>query len=344
MARQHIPLPPGAVTGIGSLPFRDPATAVAFVAQTCPYVPFWPELPQRSPTERSIEQVCGPLRDLLEPRTSGPGYDILPGQVPAVLDRLIHAPAHLDPDCSAGFFAFTAALAAGQFPHAVVVKGQLVGPLTLGWHLWHADAPLLAHPVGLAALQHYVARLARWQIARLAPAGKPVLLFLDEPCLALVPPDTLSHTALVAALRAVVTAIRASGVLVGVHTCATAPHGTPSTVLCQVEPDVLSFDAHHGLEAFTADPAAGAFLRAGGRVAFGLIPTWSNLDQVDVNALLLRWLVAAPDTLPVADLARQTLITATCGLGLLPEPAAADSFRLAHALAAHVAQVAEQTM
>jgi hypothetical protein len=46
----------------------------------------------------------------------------------------------------------------------------------------------------------------------------------------------------------------------------------------------------------------------------------------------------------VADLASQTLITATCGLGLLPEPAAADSFRLAHALAAHVAQVAEQTM
>lgn len=344
MARQHIALPAGAVTGIGSLPFREPATAVDFVAQTCPHIPFWPELPQRAPTERSVEQVCAPLCDLLEPRTGGLGYAILPGQMPALLDRLTHAAVYLDPDCSAGFFAFTEALAAGQFPHAVAFKGQMIGPLTLGWHLWYADAPLLAHPVGLAALQQYIFRLARWQIAPLASAGKPVLLFLDEPCLALVPSDTLSRTALVDALRAVIKNIRTLGALVGVHTCATAPHGTPSSVLCQVEPDILSFDAHHGLEAFTADPAASAFLRAGGRVAFGLIPTWSNLDQVDVNALLLRWLVAAPDTLPVADLARQTLITATCGLGLLPEPAAIASFRLAHEFETHIANIAEQTM
>jgi hypothetical protein len=38
-------LPPGTVTDIGSLPFRDPPTAVQCVAQTCPCIPFWPELP-----------------------------------------------------------------------------------------------------------------------------------------------------------------------------------------------------------------------------------------------------------------------------------------------------------
>jgi 5-methyltetrahydropteroyltriglutamate--homocysteine methyltransferase len=54
---RHTVLPPGAVTGIGSLPFYDPHAAVRFVAQTCPQVPFWPELPQRSPEARSVEQT-----------------------------------------------------------------------------------------------------------------------------------------------------------------------------------------------------------------------------------------------------------------------------------------------
>jgi len=35
------------VTGIGSLPFRDPLTAVQCVAQTYPRIPFWPELPSQ---------------------------------------------------------------------------------------------------------------------------------------------------------------------------------------------------------------------------------------------------------------------------------------------------------
>jgi hypothetical protein len=55
--------------------------------------------------------------------------------------------------------------------------------------------------------------------------------------------------------------------------------------LCQARPEIISFDAHQGLEAFCADPAAQDFIRTGGRVAFGLVPTWQRLDQLDPNAL-----------------------------------------------------------
>ena len=45
----------------------------------------------------------------------------------------------------------------------------------------------------------------------------------------------------------------------------------------------------------------------------------------------------------VDAVARQTLMTATCGLGLLPASAAASSFHLAHQLAQQIAQVTQAT-
>jgi hypothetical protein len=129
----HYPLclPPGAVTGIGSLPFRDPHTAVQWVAQTCPLIPFWPELPRRSLHARSVEQTFGAFADLVRPCRTGSGYEVVPGQLVTLLERLEQAPARLEPARSAGFFAFEQAMTAGRFAHAVAVKGQLIGPLTL---------------------------------------------------------------------------------------------------------------------------------------------------------------------------------------------------------------------
>lgn len=338
-------LPPGAVTGIGSLPFRNPQEAVSFVAQMCPDVPFWPELPQRSLQEQSVEQILGAFADLLRPRPAGYGYDIAPGQTGALLERLEQQPAQLEPDRSAGFFAFEQAYKTGLFPHAVAIKGQVIGPLTLAWQIFTDGMPLIVQPVYRDAIAHYIIRQALWQIDRLARLGKPVLLFLDEPCLALASAygSTDINDGLVTLLHDTVAALRRPGVLIGIHTCATLPGGgIPVADLCRSWPDIISFDAYYGIEAFCADPLAQAFLRSGGKVAFGLIPTWPALDQLDPNELFLRWLVATTDVLPMADLARQTLITATCGLGLLPEASATESFDLCRQLAWRIGQIVEE--
>src|SRR5262245_35118523 len=128
-------LPPGAVTGIGSLPFRDPHTAVAWVAQTSPLLSFWPELPQRSPYARSVEQTFGAFADLVRPCRTGSGYEVAPGQLATLRERLEQASVCLEPARSAGFFAFEQVMAAGWYAHAVAVKGQMIGPLTLAWQL-----------------------------------------------------------------------------------------------------------------------------------------------------------------------------------------------------------------
>ena len=337
-------LPPGAVTGIGSLPFRNPHTAVQCVARTCPLIPFWPELPQHSLGARCVEQTFSAFADLVRPRLTGSGYEVAPGQLTVLLERLEQAPVGLEPARSAGFFVFEQAMAAGLFAQAVACKGQLLGPLTLAWQLFAEGLPLVAQPVYRAAIGRYLGRLAQWQIDRLAQWGKPVLFFLDEPGLALVSsPSNTTNDEPIAVLHDVLAMLRRPGVLLGVHTCAHLAQGSGLiAALCQAHPEIISFDAYQGLEVFCTDPAAQDFLRAGGRVAFGLVPTWQRVDQLDPNTLFARWLDTVRGILPIDALARQTLITATCGLGLLPDAAVASSFDLAHQLARRVAALVEE--
>src|SRR4051812_40799563 len=50
-------LVPGLVTGVGSLPHRDPAAAAAFVLATTPNLPAMPTLPKYDPAEGMIEHA-----------------------------------------------------------------------------------------------------------------------------------------------------------------------------------------------------------------------------------------------------------------------------------------------
>ena len=337
-------LPPGAVTGIGSLPFHNPHAAVQCVAQLCPLIPFWPELPQHSPGARCVEQTFSAFADLVRPRVTGSGYEVRPDQLAVLLERLEQAPVCLEPARSVGFFVFEQAMAVGLFTQAIAVKGQLLGPLTLAWQLFAEGLPLVAQPVYRAAIGRYLQRLAQWQMDRLTQWGKPVLFFLDEPCLAQVSsPSNTTNDKSMAVLHDLLATLRRPGVLLGVHTCAHLAQGSGLiAALCQARPDIISFDAYQGLEVFCADPAAQDFLRAGGRVAFGLVPTWQRPGQLDPNTLFERWLDTVRGIMSIDALARQTLMTATCGLGLLPDAAVARSFALAHQLARRVAALVEE--
>jgi hypothetical protein len=47
--------------------------------------------------------------------------------------------------------------------------------------------------------------------------------------------------------------------------------------MCAAMPDILSFDAHHGLEQFFSSQHTLNFLDNGGWVAYGMIPTSRDL-------------------------------------------------------------------
>lgn len=319
----------GQVTGIGSLPHRDPAAAIGFVAEWSPAIPFWPQLPQRAAEESMTAQMLAPVRDLLE-RYGPARFIIAPGRLGEFLQGLEEVEACLDTVGAAGFFAFEHACHEAHFPTAAAFKGQITGPITLAHCLFIEDRSLVDVPESHVVLARYLCRLGRWQIERLRQFGLPVIIFVDEPTLGLrsVAPSLL------AGLGLLVGTLQRMGAQVGSHCCAAE---SPAT-LCNLRPDIMSFDGYHGLEMFLDHAQVRRFVGEGGWLALGLVPTFAPAAGYRATDMLIRLAVAAGEDL-FAQLAGRCLVTATCGVELLKLTDAAATFRGCHELSARYCHV-----
>ncbi len=320
----------GQVTGIGSLPHTAAEEAVRFVAEHSPAIPFWPQLPRRSEDEGSIRQGLTPLLDIVLPLGAA-RYEI-PRHQTSQLERRLHTlEARWHPGSAAGFFAFERACRTGLFRGARALKGQMTGIVTLAHCLFVDGKPLVANTALMDALTDYLCRLGVWQIERLQQFNKPVLLFIDEPALHLgsFAPNSLS------CLNTLVQTLRATGASVGIHCCA----ASQPDLLCQITPDIISFDAHQWVERFLSSPAVRRFVSSGGWLAFGTVPTVDNLSQFEPMQALMRLITAAEGHYDLDQLATQCLITATCGLGLVSQQSAQESFEKSAALSQGVQRI-----
>ncbi|MGA8438220.1 MAG: hypothetical protein WB714_08330, partial [Candidatus Sulfotelmatobacter sp.] len=261
----------GAVTGIGSLPLTSATSAIRSVAEFSPEVPFWPQLPKLSQQESIVGQGLGIVENLIEPRNEGYGYQVKEGQLDSVLEILHRSSGELTPANAAGFGAFEEAFSSGLFSAAIAVKGQFEGPITLSAYLFHNGRPFLADPTLFAAIAFHVSQIIGWQIDHLQSTGLPVLLFVDEPALCLDAPvsNAVPEEQRLNALAATLEAVRRRGAYAGLHCCAARPFER----MCRVQPDIISFDAHEGLDSFFADWRALDFMQKGGTVAYGIVPT-----------------------------------------------------------------------
>ncbi len=319
----------GAVTGIGSLPLISVSSAIQAVSQFSPEVPFWPQLPQLSLSESAIGQGLGCLAGLIEPRKEGYGYQVKSGQIDSVLEALHGSSGALTSENAAGFGAFENALASSLFKSAIAVKGQIEGPITLSAYLFHQGRPFLSDPTFFAAIAFHVSQMLSWQIERLHASGLPIVLFVDEPALCLEDSaDSVSEEQRIDALAAALENARTRGAYAGLHCCAARPFER----MCRAKPDILSFDAHEGLDLFFTDWHALDFVQQGGTVAYGLVPTRPGVNVADAATIFIRWLKAASLAGDPQKFARRAMITATCGLGLLDETSIEESFGVAHSI------------
>jgi len=323
-------VPAGAVTGIGSLPLTSIPMAIQSVAEFSPEVPFWPQLPRLSARESAVGQGLGILADLIEPRDEGYGYQVREGRIDSVLDILHRSSGELTPANAAGFSAFEEALSSGLFRSAIAVKGQIEGPITLSAYLFHQDRPFVSDPVLFAAMAFHVSQMICWQIDRLKSSGLPVLLFVDEPalCLEAAIAGAVSEEQRLSALTVTLEGARVRGAYAGLHCCAARPFER----MCRAKPDIISFDAHEGLDLFFADWHALDFVNQGGTVAYGIVPTRPRLNAVDSASIFVRWLQAASRAGDPQKFAQRAMITATCGLGLLDTSSVAESFTVAQSI------------
>jgi methionine synthase II (cobalamin-independent) len=326
-------LPAFSGTGIGSVPFLAAPEACAEILRHECLIPFWPQMVRVRAEEDMVFQFSPPL-PCLKPNWREKVLTVDPDcRRPEVLldfyeKFLAGDPAYfaLRPAYASGFYALLAAAAAAR--PGSWMKGQIVGPITLGLSVHLDDSRFLIHePELMDAVVKGLAAQALDQVNKFREAGRKALIFIDEPSLsgygsAFTP---LARKEVLDLLGELIGLIREKAeVLLGLHCCG----NTDWALLLSLDLDLINLDAFDFGEAFLLYPREiKAFLERDRGLAWGIVPTTAFTGEETAEGLLARldgyFQTLVRQGLDRERLLRQALLTPACGLGTLSTTTAA---------------------
>ena len=304
---------PFETTGIGSLPFKDACEAVNFVLQYCD-IPFWPQLPLRSPREQMLSQYMEGFPGLIEKNGS---LICQPRQ-----ENLNHfyesyslgEDFPISKSYAEGFYQFIEKLKGKKFR---ILKGQVTGPVTFTLGIKLSDGRFLwtdeeLREIGLMLLK----KKAIWQIKQLKKYADNVCIFIDEPSLSAIGSSTyliVQQQEVQRLLSELANTIKSEGAIAGIHCCGRADW----QMVLHTGIDLLSFDAYEyfdSLQIYASELKE--FLLAGGIIAWGIVPTTDAIKSENPETLLLK-LKNLMKQLNISDeiLFNNSILTPSCGAG-----------------------------
>ncbi len=347
-----MPTPRFLATGIGSMPFADPAFAVEMSLTRFTEAPFWPQLPRLGLNEQMEIQYSEGMPCVTIDRDRGRMFfetaQDYSEAFAGFYERYLQAmdPAEGDGDCSAaaispdfsrGLYAFEARLRAraGRLPF---VKVQTTGPCSFALTIVdEAKRAIYYNEEFRDIVIKALAMKCRWQIQKFQPYAEQVICFIDEPILSAFGSSTyvsVKRDDVVAHLREIIDAIHADHALAGVHCCG----NTEWSIVIDAGADIVNFDAFgFGATIAMYPEAVRALLARGGALAWGIVPT-STLVRAQTAGSLAALLESLIEKLAGCGIDKQliaehSIITPSCGAGSM-EPADAETvFRLTATLA-----------
>ena len=305
----HLPLFP---TGIGSTRHNDAQTAVAEVLDDYWRMPFWPQLPNRVAEEAMLPQAGLGL--------PGAAWDGDYVHWAGTLSDAQIAAADLPPASrAAGLHELLARLPnVPDERKSNVVKGQIVGPITLGRWSRGADGRASWEDLeGLARLAAWLGQAAMRQTQALQRLGYQVVMMFDEPELAAVgePALPLRWREVQPVLRAALEPVQRVGALAGIHCC-----GSPNwTRVLDARPNLIHFDGREGHvdDAIAHRTAIREHVARGGYLGWGLWPTDGSANDFDSREMQY-FLARAARELSFVDASvglifKRSILTGVCG-------------------------------
>jgi methionine synthase II (cobalamin-independent) len=319
-------------TGIGSLPQVDAQAAVEVVLERLKEMPFWPQLPKRAPLEDMNLMYARALAPLVKPVPEFRSLAAFSGlsreeALAGFYERLFSGDLSdfgLNAEEAAGMFVFLERLAGLPATEIPWVKGQVTGPLTLGASVLGPDGKALLYDDEIAeALARGLGAAGAAQVGQLAPLGRKVLLFVDEPFLsgfgsAFTP---ITREKVIELLGYTFEEIRSRcQAVIGVHCCGNTDWG----ILVEAGAEVVNLDCFgYGENLLLYPEAVKRLFARGGAVAWGAVPTSEFKGTETAEGLwaglqgLLQGLEAKG--IDRATLAAQALVTPACGMGSMNE-------------------------
>ncbi|HEY3373566.1 MAG TPA: hypothetical protein VGK02_00685 [Candidatus Aquicultor sp.] len=331
-------------TAIGSVPHTDVDAACKLVFDSLPEIPMWPQLPNVNYKESIYVQYSEGMPGLVVDEPERRVWFDSTGDVISELDRLFQAYMNDDvealaisPQYAQGLYAFLDLLKTGEHPAISMLKGHIIGPLTIGYTVADQNKkPGIYDEVIREGIIKTLVMKAKWQVKKFKEVRPdlPALIFIDDPSImsigsALV---SMNRDDVIGYLNEIIDAVDA---FTGIHCCG----NTDWSVLAATNTDVISFDAYEYSETLALYPnEMKAFLNRGGVLAWGIVPsglpTPTQVADETVESLARR-LEAGMQLLVDRGIdkeliLRQALITPNCGTGTMQPSMAERTFTLTH--------------
>jgi len=329
-------------TAIGSVPHTDVDAACRLVLDNLRDIPMWPQFPNISFKESIYAQYSEGMPGITIDEDERKVYFDTTRDVVGELEPLFNSflsddveAFAISGDYAQGLYRFLEILKNEEYPEIKMLKGHVIGPLTIGFTVSDQNKkPGFYDDILREGIIKTLAMKAKYQVKKFKEVRPdlPALIFIDDPYItsigsALV---SLNRDEVVARLNEIIDAVDG---FTGIHCCANTDWG----LLTETKVDVISFDAYSYSETVALYPQEmKAFLDRGGILAWGIVPSGlPSPDQIareSVSSLVER-LEAGMQLLvdrgiDKETLVNQALITPTCGTGTMQPELAARTFTL----------------
>lgn len=329
-------------TAIGSVPHKDVDVACKLVFDNLLDIPMWPQLPNLSYKESIYAQYSEGMPGLVVDEAEHKTYfdttkDVL-GELEALFNN--YAGDNVDalaisPAFAQGLYRFLEILKAGDYPDIKMLKGHVIGPLTIGYTIADQNKKPGFYDEALReGIVKTLAMKARWQVKKFKEVrpNLPALIFIDDPYIMSIGSAYVSmdKDEVVGYLNEIIDAVDG---FTGIHCCG----NTDWSVLAETNTDVISFDAYDYSETVALYPKEiKAFMERGGALAWGIVPSGLPApDQVgkETADTLTKRLEDGMQMLVDKGIDKelivnQALITPNCGTGTMAPDMAERTFTL----------------
>jgi len=321
------------ITGIGSFPFTDVDEALDLIFETCPEIPFWPQLPKRAHYENMYIPFLEGVPCIVVDEKEGTAFmdtesaegieefyeNVQNGNLEAFRITEKFAP---------GFYRFLERLK--ERNEAVkFIKTQITGPFSMGLGLKDEKGKPVIYNYGyFDIIKNALHMKAQWMIATIKAQfpDKGIIIFFDEPYMVSFGSAYVSISK-EEAINLFNDVLKGIPALRGIHCCG----NTDWSVLFNTDVDIVNYDAFNYLETiFYFEDDLKRFISRGGRIAPGIVPSAEevmNATSADMERIMEKFQSAMTEKVGPQGL-RDLIVTTSCGVGSLQPEEASHAMEL----------------